>query len=583
VDGTPSTVQITIDGTNDAATVSSASQALAETNAPVSTSGTLTSTDPDDPDNTFTPSSTTGTIGDFSIDAAGNWTFTANGAFDSLAVGDSVNETFNVTSVDGTPSTVQITITGTNDGPVITPIDVAGAITEGGTVSESGSITFADLDLGDTPTTTQALQSITTGLVLTPTQQAAIVNAFTISPDPGNTNDGTINWDYTIANSDLDFLANGDTITVVFRLTVDDGNGGTAYQDVVITIVGSNDAPVIGGVGSGSVSENVDVTSGNIVATGSLTISDPDTGESSFVAATVNGLYGNLVIDSAGNWRYSADNGLAEIQALVGGQTLIDTLTVTTADGSSYDVVITITGTDDASSSTGSSGIGTAGYVPPEDGVPTVQPPEIPDLAVVGGFQPPLFEEIESAPQDRGIEPEPGLSALDQSEPAAQPVEDVQYASVDDGERNRIEDKPAAKKAVQDPPLDVDNLGLQVSDDEAINERFEQALLKRLDAMNFGLEGEDGYRSADDIKVQILMGTTATLTAGIVSWVLRGGSLLASLMSTVPLLNRFDPLPILKNREEREDVEPDDDTEITGPVGEQHRRVDEMFSGKEET
>ena len=60
-------------------------------------------------------SSITGTIGNFSIDAAGNWTFTANSAFDSLNVGDSVNETFNVTSVDGTPSTVQITINGTND------------------------------------------------------------------------------------------------------------------------------------------------------------------------------------------------------------------------------------------------------------------------------------------------------------------------------------------------------------------------------------------------------------------------------------------------------------------------------------
>ena len=71
---------------------------------------------------------------------------------------------------------------------------------------------------------------------------------------------------------------------------------------------------------------------------------------------------------------------------------------------------------------------------------------------------------------------------------------------------------------------------------------------------------------------------TTTLTAGIVSWVLRAGSLLASLMSTVPLLNRFDPLPILKTRNDEEDVEEDDDTtEITGAVGEGHQRVNDMF------
>jgi len=59
---------------------------------------------------------TIGTIGNFAIDTTGAWNFTANSAFDNLNVGDSVSETFNVTSVDGTPSTVVITITGTNDG-----------------------------------------------------------------------------------------------------------------------------------------------------------------------------------------------------------------------------------------------------------------------------------------------------------------------------------------------------------------------------------------------------------------------------------------------------------------------------------
>ena len=124
IDGTPSTVTITINGTNDAATVSSATVALDETNNALTTSGTLTSSDVDNP-NTFNPANLNGTYGSFSIDADGNWGFTANDAFDSLNVGDKLSETFNVTSIDGTPSTVTITINGTNDAATVSSATVA--------------------------------------------------------------------------------------------------------------------------------------------------------------------------------------------------------------------------------------------------------------------------------------------------------------------------------------------------------------------------------------------------------------------------------------------------------------------------
>ena len=119
VDGTASTVFIQINGTNDAAHVSSDSQTLTETDARSTTSGTLTSTDVDNTDDSFTADTIVGTIGTFTINAAGAWTFTANSAFDNLNVGDNVNETFNVTSADGTASTVFIQINGTNDAATV--------------------------------------------------------------------------------------------------------------------------------------------------------------------------------------------------------------------------------------------------------------------------------------------------------------------------------------------------------------------------------------------------------------------------------------------------------------------------------
>ncbi|RLC56094.1 MAG: hypothetical protein DRI30_06410, partial [Chloroflexi bacterium] len=113
--------------------------------------------------------------------------------------------------------------------------------------------------------------------------------------------------------------------------------------------VTANSAPVIGGDDIGAVTEDVGVVGGNISDSGSLTITDPDPGESSFQAATINGTYGDLTIDAGGNWSYSADNSQAAIQALGVGETLVEILTVASFDGTNHDVTVTINGVDDAS------------------------------------------------------------------------------------------------------------------------------------------------------------------------------------------------------------------------------------------
>jgi len=251
VDGTASTVQITINGTNDAATVSSDSQTLAETNAPVSTSGALTATDPDDPDNSFTAATITGTIGDFSIDAAGNWTFTANSAFDSLNVGDSVNETFNVSSVDGSPSTVQITINGTNDGPVI-DLDSNDSTAAGSdyatTFIEGGSAAYladADINITDPDSTnlagaTVTINSVESGDLLTVGALPAGITASAYNSATGTiTLSGSATLaDYQSAIRAIQFSNDGSTTNPnrSIDIVVTDGvnNSNTATADVTI-------------------------------------------------------------------------------------------------------------------------------------------------------------------------------------------------------------------------------------------------------------------------------------------------------------------------------------------------------------
>ena len=58
-----------------------------------------------------------------------------------------------------------------------------------------------------------------------------------------------------------------------------------------------NDTPTIGGIDTGAVTEDVPLD-----ASGTLTVSDPDPGESNFIAEAIAGGYGTLIID-AERWR----------------------------------------------------------------------------------------------------------------------------------------------------------------------------------------------------------------------------------------------------------------------------------------
>jgi hypothetical protein len=192
----------------------------------------------------------------------------------------------------------------------------------------------------------------------------------------------------------------------------------------------------------------------------------------------------------------------------------------------------------------------------------------------------PILEEIVQVAQDiRTPATEEDSSFAQPDEPESEPVN---YGPEIEKQAPKIPEQ-LQPQALQAPNLSIDTLTLQVSDDEALNEQYELELLGRIDSMHLGMDDEAAQQNADDVNVQIFVGSTASLTVGIVSWVLRGGALLASFMSTVPLLNRFDPLPILKAREDEEDEEgdePGDDDDEKTQVREHARKVDNMFSGK---
>ncbi len=321
-------------------------------------------------------------------------------AFDYLAAGQSSTLTYTVAINDGESSdnigtqTFTINITGTNDAPVIdtaVSTNFQGSLTEDATTPDlvsTGVVPFTDVDLTNTHTTSTSLVSTATSPTVTiPTATLTALNtalASVVSNTSTGDGAGTIDWTFTLANSLTQFLQNGQTLTVVYNLTVTDSSSPAAASDteqVTITITGTNDAPVIDTAVStnfqGSLTE--DATTPDLVSTGVVPFTDVDltnthTTSTSLVStatsptvtiptATLTALNTALASvvsntstgDGAGtiDWTFTLANSLT--QFLQNGQTLTVVYNLTVTDSSSpaaasdtEQVTITITGTNDA-------------------------------------------------------------------------------------------------------------------------------------------------------------------------------------------------------------------------------------------
>ena len=119
------TATVNVTGTNDAPTlVGSASADILEDAGSVSLDVLSTATDVDASDVLSVASVTNGTNGTVAINVDGSVSYTPNaGAYDSLAVGETVTDSFTYTISDGHGGTVTgtatVTVTGTNDAPTL--------------------------------------------------------------------------------------------------------------------------------------------------------------------------------------------------------------------------------------------------------------------------------------------------------------------------------------------------------------------------------------------------------------------------------------------------------------------------------
>jgi VCBS repeat-containing protein len=171
-------------------------------------------------------------------------------------------------------------------------------------------------------------------------------------------------YTYTLNNADtsVNALRAGQSLTDEFRYRMTASGGGIALSTLTITINGANDAP------TGANDTAVAIEAGGIAnasaginPTGNVLSNDTDVeGDNLSVSAITGGAvgsafagsYGSLILNADGSFTYTVDNGNVAVEGLAPGASLTDNFTYTVSDGnggtSTATLSITINGANDA-------------------------------------------------------------------------------------------------------------------------------------------------------------------------------------------------------------------------------------------
>src|SRR6185436_5000248 len=212
----------------------------------------------------------------------------------------------------------------------------------------TGTVGFTDVDLIDVHLATETNLTGTLGGTLT---------LGAVSEDATST-DGSVAWNYTVANSASQFLVVGETATETFSVKIDDQHGSTATQTVTVTATGVNDpVSIVAGTTDASGAVTEDTSSPNLTDTGTVGFTDVDLIDAHLATQTplTGTLGGTLTLgtvsedatstDGSVAWTYTVAN--ANTQYLAVGETATETFSVKIDDqhGSTATQTVTVVAT----------------------------------------------------------------------------------------------------------------------------------------------------------------------------------------------------------------------------------------------
>jgi len=283
--------------------------------------GQLSATDVDDTTLTWSGSAK-GAYGELTVNADGSYTYVVDAnAVNALPLGQNPSESFTVTVTDPSGATdtrvITINVQGANDTPVAQDGQASGK--EDSMIG--GQLVATDRDTGST---------------LTFTTNGNPPAGFTLKPDGS--------WTFDGKDPAYQHLAEGETQVVQVPYTVTDEHGATSTATLIVTLTGTNDAPVA--LPGAATTEENSVLNGQVPAA-----SDVDGNIAGYQLTTgVGNGNGNLTFNPDGSYSFNPGK---DFDGLTQGETRDVTFTYQAKDdnGALSDpqtITITVTGTNDA-------------------------------------------------------------------------------------------------------------------------------------------------------------------------------------------------------------------------------------------
>ncbi len=386
--------------------------------------------------------------------------------------------------------------------------------------------------------------------------------------------------DEAVAAMNLYYIpdASGD-LTLTVRAT--DPSGAYAETDLTVTVTPVDDDPALSVPGTQTVNQDAEVVFGSGLGT-AISIVDADGGD---VVVTLSVLGGTLSLSGTDGLTFldgdgSSDTSVSFVGSVASVNAALDGLRFAPAAGFEGFASLEIR-SQAAGSVSGDEAVARLGVLVLE-AVPTALP------TTAEGPGGPLETPQESSsvkqasssartagPADAtavfvptdvqlrqiGLEPSADNDRLPEQQPAdaVEPPDVVRSAS--SPYLSSITERLLALRAAGQP-------GVLVLNDLVFDAL--DILKKRIDA-----SGSEELAEAE-LYVTVASGVTLTLSAGFVTWMMRAGSLLTSLLSTSPVWRGFDPLPVLGTGRDDDDElfldqpPPDDRAETlfsSGPEG----------------